>query len=273
MDYNVKRLSDYSDDSLLNELKRVAKKLDKDTLTQREYMQHARTNRSTIIRRFGSWNSALKKAGLLKSAIMNISDEDLFAEIGNLWDRLGRQPTQRDMKRLGKFSESPYVRKFGSWLKAVEEFTKWKNKNGVDGSKDLQEISPDILPDQQKKSHRAKKIEYGEPIDFLGLRHAPLNEQGVVYLFGMLSRQLGFVIEAVRTDFPDCEGKREIRGKKGKWERVAIEFEYKSSNFKEHGHNPDECDVIVCWENDWKECPLEVISLKEIMKKIKEQKG
>jgi hypothetical protein len=32
------------------------------------------------------------------------------------------------------------------------------------------------------------------------------------------------------------------------------------------------CDVIVCWENDWKDCPIEVIALKEIMDKIKKQK-
>ncbi len=270
MDYNIKRLSDYSDESLLNELKRVAKKLDKNTLTQREFNQLSKINHSTIAKRFDSWNNALKKAGLSVKRLSNISDEELFAEIEKVWNHIGRQPQYKEMERLGSFSLKPYETRFGTWIKALGEFIKWKDKNGVDGLKDLEKINPDILPDQQKQPRRAKKVEYGEPIDFLGLRHAPLNEQGVVYLFGMLSRQLGFVIEVVRTDFPDCEGKREIRGKKGKWERVAIEFEYKSSNFEKHGHNPDECDVIVCWEHDWKECPLEVIPLKEIMKKIKE---
>jgi len=32
-------------------------------------------------------------------------------------------------------------------------------------------------------------------------------EQGVVYLFGMVSRELGFYIEAVQQGFPDCEGR------------------------------------------------------------------
>lgn len=118
-----------------------------------------------------------------------------------------------------------------------------------------------------KKTGKSKKVEYGQPIDFRGLRHAPINEQGVVYLFGMLSQELGFNIEAVRKDFPDCEGKRRISGKQGRWERVFIEFEYKSSNFREHAHNPNECNIIVCWEHDWKECPIEVISLKEVVKK------
>jgi hypothetical protein len=59
--------------------------------------------------------------------------------------------------------------------------------------------------------------------------------------------------------YPDCIGRRFVG--KG-WERVAIEFEYKSSNFKQHKHDPKGCDIIVCWENDWKDCPLEIIELK-----------
>ena len=272
MDYNIKRLPDYSDKSLLNELRRVAKELGKDTLTQKEFNQHSRTNHSTIVKRFGSWNTALKKAGLSVKRLSNISDEELFAEIEKVWNRLGRQPQYKEMEQLGKFSLKPYENRFGSWLKAVEEFVRWKDKSGGDRFRDLKAITSGVLLSQPKKSRKTKKVEYGEPIDFLGLRHAPLNEQGVVYLFGILSKRLGFIIEAVRTDFPDCEGKRQIPGKRGRWERVAIEFEYKSSQFKEHGHNPDECDVIVCWEHDWRDCPIEVISLEDLMRKIKERK-
>jgi len=98
------------------------------------------------------------------------------------------------------------------------------------------------------------------------LQHAPINEQGVVFLFGMVCSELGFVVEAVRTAYPDCEAKRLV--KKGKWERAMIEFEFKSSNFKDHGHNPELCDVIVCWEHDWPECPLEVIELKSAIENL-----
>lgn len=269
MDYKINRLSDYSDDSLLNELKRVANQIGKDTLTQKEFNLHSKTNHSTIVKRFGSWNTALKKAGLHVGRKANIPTEELFSEIDKVWDRLGRQPQYKEMERYGRFSLKPYEKKFGSWMKAVEEFVKWKNEKGPIVEKELNSISPDILIETRKQHKKAKKVEYGEPIDFLGLRHAPLNEQGVVYLFGMLSRKLGFIIEAVRTDFPDCEGKREIPGKPGRWERVSIEFEFKSSHFKDHNHNPDECDVIICWENDWIDCPVEVISLKEIMQKAK----
>ena len=50
---------------------------------------------------------------------------------------------------------------------------------------------------------------------------------------------------------------------------MHIEFEYKSSHFKRHGHlkrmnEGIKCDMIVCWEHDWVECPegIEVLELK-----------
>jgi len=270
MTYEIKRLSDYSEESLLNELRRVAKMLNKNTLTKDDFDQYGRACAAEIQRKFGSWNNGLKKAGLDIQYVRNIPAVELLAEIERVWNQLGRQPKREEIERLGKFSRGPYERHFGSWAKAIEEFVRWKdNGEKANDLGDLKEISPEILISQPRKPSKARKVEYGEPIDFLGLRHAPLNEQGVVYLFGILSRQLGFIIEAVRTDFPDCEGKRQMPGKQERWERVSIEFEFKSSHFRVHNHNPDECDVIICWENDWKECPIEVISLKEIMEKIK----
>lgn len=109
---------------------------------------------------------------------------------------------------------------------------------------------------------------YGNPIDFRGLRHEPVNEDGVVFLFGMVARELGFLVEAVQAGFPDCEAKREVGA--GKWQGVRIEFEYESRNFREHHHPPDGCDVIVCWRHNWPECPrdLEVVELREKIKRL-----
>ncbi len=67
-------------------------------------------------------------------------------------------------------------------------------------------------------------------------RHAPINEQGVVYVFGMVSRELGFYIEAVQQGFPDCEGKYLYSSKKNLWAKARIEFEFKASSFRLHGH-------------------------------------
>lgn len=115
-----------------------------------------------------------------------------------------------------------------------------------------------------KKANKKRKL--GEKIDFRGMEHSPINEQGVVLLFGMICKELGFIIEGVQQGYPDCEGKKLLED--GKYIRVRIEFEYKSKNFLQHGHAPEECDLIICWEDDWPKCPLEVIELKEEIKYI-----
>jgi hypothetical protein len=105
----------------------------------------------------------------------------------------------------------------------------------------------------------------GDLINFRGLVYSPINENGVIFLFGKVIEDLNMYIEEIKPGFPDCIGRR-FTGKG--WERVSIEFEYKSSQFKEHNHNPDECDMVVCWEHDWPDCPLEVIELREIIKSL-----
>src|SRR5439155_11602028 len=80
---------------------------------------------------------------------------------------------------------------------------------------------------------------YGDFIHFRGLEHAPVNEQGVVFLFGMTCRELGYVVETVKQGFPDCEAKRQLRP--GMWQRVRIEFEFLSRSFRTHGHDPAQC--------------------------------
>jgi hypothetical protein len=84
----------------------------------------------------------------------------------------------------------------------------------------------------------------------------------------MVSRELGFLIESIRTEYPDCEGKRCVDLKNQRWEHVRIEFEYQSSNFKQHSHNPEDCDLIVCWMHDYKDCPVEVLELKSQIKHL-----
>ncbi len=108
---------------------------------------------------------------------------------------------------------------------------------------------------------------YGEFINFRSLQHAPVNEQGVVFLFGMIAHDLGFVIDRVQTGYPDCEAKRRVKGGRG-YERVRIEFEFRSSNFN---HRPEGCDLIVCWEHNWSECPLEVLELRSAIRSLSDE--
>ena len=93
-------------------------------------------------------------------------------------------------------------------------------------------------------SEKDRKI-VGSPLNFRGLVYGPINEQGVVYLFGLVAEDLNIRVESIQQGYPDCTAVRYVG--KGRWERIDIEFEYVSSNFD---HDPDKCDVLVCWEDD-----------------------
>jgi len=234
------------------------------------------------LKNFNSWNEAVEVAGLEATYVTPIEEEKLFEELRRVCIKLGRVPTKMAIQRESKFSAGTYNRRFGSWQNALLAFKNWLETNKIDFPylNQLPDIKRKIQKVKEVTNERAIKFQpewqgtkssrYGPILNFRGLQHAPMNEQGVVYLFGVVSFKLGFIIEAIGTEYPDCEGKRLVDKKKGIWERVTIEFEYKSSNFKDQGHDPRKCDLIVCWKHDWPDCPIEVLELKSKIKEIEE---
>lgn len=266
---------------IIVEIRRVAELLNTNSLSFREFKRNCSIEKTIVDYYFGSWNKAVEAAGLLPNTPAHIggkpviTDDEFLEEIIRLTSRLGKVPTKSDMSAFGRFSPSPYRARWGKFSEAIKAaYTKYGLPPGISEGDLPNTLKRQVtIPERPNRVAAApqilssvapsrKKIQYGEPIDFRGLRHAPVNEQGVVYVFGMVSRELGFLIESVRTAYPDCEGKRCVDEKRQLWEHVLIEFEFKSSNFREHGHNPNECDLIVCWIHDWPDCPLEVLELR-----------
>jgi len=102
-----------------------------------------------------------------------------------------------------------------------------------------------------------------EPLSAVKMLFSPVNELGVVALFSMYHRELGFpYFLKIQSGFPDAT----VVDAKGDMKK--IEFELFASNFKDHKHDPDECDVVVCWEdnldeNDSLRSKIKILSLKE----------
>lgn len=113
-------------------------------------------------------------------------------------------------------------------------------------------------PEGVTMSEKERKI-VGSPLNFRGLMYRPINEQGVVHLFGLIAKTLNIVVESIQQGYPDCTAIRYVG--KGRWERIDIEFEFKSSNFD---HDPDKCDVLVCWEDDLPEGKRDIIKGLEV---------
>jgi hypothetical protein len=111
----------------------------------------------------------------------------------------------------------------------------------------------------------------GKLINFRGIVYGPVNENGVIFLFGKVAGDLNMYVETIRPGYPDCIAKRYIG--KGKWEEVRIEFEFRASDFTRHKHRPADCDAIVCWEDDWPEKPdhIEIFEMKTLVEQLPNQ--
>lgn len=120
------------DDELIEDLKSVAAKLKKRSITIEDYNGNGRFHNTTLTRRFGSWLKILEIAGLEKTRTpLNIPTEELFRNLEEVWNKLGRQPKYSEMfKPLSQYSAGLYEYRFGTWLKALKAFVDYMNSTG-----------------------------------------------------------------------------------------------------------------------------------------------
>lgn len=126
-----------SNDEYVADIKRVAKMLQKNTVTNTEYRKYGKYNASKLSLRFGSWKNALEAASLSPTGYnISISDIELLEEIERVWIKLGRQPTTNDIKdSVSQYGLTTYLRHFGSWRKALEVFVCYINTEEPEESK------------------------------------------------------------------------------------------------------------------------------------------
>lgn len=112
----------YTDRQLLAELRASAERLGRSP-TMREFDADplATIHPQTVIERFGSWNAAKRKAGLVPRRFTTRAD--LLKLLRELGQELGRVPTSRDLEaRRGRMpSKSLYWHTFGSLGEALRE--------------------------------------------------------------------------------------------------------------------------------------------------------
>ncbi len=247
-----------------------------------EFAASAEISRYSLFRLFPKWNEAVRAAGLKPNRLYaRPEDSELLRDWGETVRKKRAMPSRWAYRLAGKYYPLTLAKRFGGWESVPQAF-----RNFAKGKREWRDVLALLPPTVAKKErgwpkqnsarwrsqtaqsplkHRAT---YGNPMHLPGLRHEPVNEQGVVLLFGMLANDLGYLIEAVQKGFPDCEAKRRIGP--DRWQRVNIEFEFESKNFREHGHPASGCDVIVCWRHNWDECPkhIEVVELSSVIRSL-----
>ena len=272
----------YTRESIIQALQSLAGSLGKDTLATADL--RGVLSVSAVRYYFGSLGAALSAAGLRRRDATEwryrgptLSDTELFASVLEVETQLGHLPGYSEYEAHGRYSTRPFRKRFGRWQEALARYQRWRSDTGGRAAAEEDRLVaadqtavpvPDAAFALVRGEARPPQDLYGEPIDFRGLRHAPTNEQGVVYLFGMVSRELGFNVESVRQGFPDCEAKYLHDRKRNLWAKARIEFEFRSSAFLGHGHDVAACDFIVCWDHDWSDCPITVIELRAEIRKL-----
>ncbi|MBR3415766.1 MAG: HNH endonuclease [Clostridia bacterium] len=170
--------STLTDEQLIEDLKKVANVLGSSTFSSGDYQKYGEFSRGTFFRRFGTWNNALEKAGLIPQKQVSgrrISDEAILQEIERVWIKLGRQPTATDIKSgISVYSLNTYVRHFESWRNALRTFVKY-----INGKEDSSQEEP--LFDEKLASNR---INYPE----LPSKHKTAREPNLRLRFMVMQR-------------------------------------------------------------------------------------
>jgi hypothetical protein len=171
-----------------------------------------------VTRHFTSWREAVAAAGLEpNSTNQPLSVDALLEDWGEAVRRLRRIPTRNQYRRAGTYSPKTFDKRIGPWASIPRRFREWAGERPewVDvvallplenAGPELQtgpiSEGPPLMPSRPIHQKRSSGPTFGNPIDFRGLRHEPINENGVVFLFGMVARELGYLVEAVQAGFP-----------------------------------------------------------------------
>lgn len=269
-------------EEILAAIKQCAEKLGRTPSLSRFKMELNISHRH-IRKHFGSWKQALQACGMEPSGSgCPVSMEDLFKDWAGIVRSLGRIPGVPDYGMRSKYSVRPLLSRFGTWKKVAHAMYQYALQVRLhDQYRDVL----DLVASHQNGSAEAEQTSvprhagpwtrrvlqdrpvYGAPLLPAALAYEPVTEDGVIFVFGVLAQELGFSVTRIQKDFPDCEAVCEVQD--GKWQKLRIEFELASKNFLEHMHNPEECDLIVCWVHNWRECPVEVLEMRtEVRKRL-----
>jgi hypothetical protein len=261
-------------EEVVNAIRELAAKLGR-TPSRNELAKMTTVSRKIIRGHFGTYTRTLRECRLeIAGGGRKLALETLFRDWASLVRRLKKIPTTVEYEELSSYSISPLLGRFKTWGRVPGAFLqKAKEAGWTEEWSDVMEIAAAYEQEHEPGKMCAMvavrpeprvfmdRTFYGPPINRDPLAHGPTNESGVLFLFGAMAEELGFIVQHIQTGYPDCEAMREVEP--GRWQRVRIELEYESRNFLKHGHDISKCDLIVCWENNWPDCPLEVVELKK----------
>ncbi len=123
--FELKTLTDYSDESLIAEIRRVASEFRGARLTRQEFDKRSRVGSTTLTRRFGSWSNALDRAEISAELAPRVKPQvtraQVLAEIHAYTNETGTTPTLEEIAERLDVHRSTILHKFGRWPTLLKE--------------------------------------------------------------------------------------------------------------------------------------------------------
>jgi 5-methylcytosine-specific restriction endonuclease McrA len=204
--FELEKLSSYDDQSLIDELRRVAALIPEPKFGSSKYDSLGKVHSTTLRTRFGTWRQVLSAAGL-ENRFDESKDpwtrEKIIERLQSVAQRTGRKSvTIRELSEDDGPTSRPVHRLFGTYRKALEAASLSQNRGGIRHTDE--ECYENLL---------AVWTAIGRQPNYAELKSAPSKVGPKAYIsrWGSWRKALQAFIDRVNQDAPDESRKPEAR--------------------------------------------------------------
>jgi len=266
--------------AIVEDIKRVARRLGKASLSRREYYEHGKFSHYQIYDGGRNWTTLCELAGIKSETRQRVSDETYFERLAKATEALGRYPKGSERKKFGLNMQKRRYPTLTAFIEKAIELGYVENlrerKPQRMAESDAAESAPDIV--ELIRNALDKRAQHERPVPPIPLTtrrtkwertglpafpYAPQEEQGVLALFTILCSEhilLWQILDLTAGKGIDatCFDERDNR-------EIQVELKYILSKAT-WSHPFDDVDYVVCWENRWRDFPKPVIEIRKLIR-------
>jgi hypothetical protein len=230
-------------EEIIAAIRKCAKELGR-TPSLGELTERAHISTRTIRKLFVNYGMAVRASGMEPPRGAPTPLEDLFKDWAGVVRKLEKVPTMFEYERESAYSSKPLVSRFKGWRQVPQAMLAYAERNNQQGEwSDVLELAKATgegtwLANSTGMSTSGPRgtgkiltdrPTFGPPMMPSGMLCGPENENGVLFLFGMVAWQLGFAVKKVQQAFPDVIALRKIDEQT--WQEVKIELSRRAGIF------------------------------------------